>query len=43
MSLIGAETFNWEDGNKRNNIMYRMSRNIKFNDNIVVREDEIAV
>lgn len=43
MSLIGAETFNWEDGNKRNNIMYRMPRNIKFNDNIVVREDEIAV
>jgi len=43
MSLIGAETFNWEDGEKRNNIMYRMPRNIKFNDNIVVREDEIAV
>ena len=43
MSLIGAETFNWEDGDKRNNIMYRMPRNIKFNDNIVVREDEIAV
>jgi membrane protease subunit (stomatin/prohibitin family) len=43
MSLIGAETFKWEDIDKRTNIMYRMSRNIKFNDNIVVREDEIAV
>ncbi|MDD1772510.1 MAG: SPFH domain-containing protein, partial [Methanomassiliicoccales archaeon] len=43
MSLIGAETFNWEDGDKRSNIMFRMPRNIKYNDNIVVREDEIAV
>ena len=43
MSLIGAETFKWEDADKRQNIMYRMPRNIKFNDNIVVREDEIAV
>jgi membrane protease subunit (stomatin/prohibitin family) len=43
MSLIGAETFKWEDVDKRQNIMYRMPRNIKFNDNIVVREDEIAV
>ncbi|MCX6650803.1 MAG: SPFH domain-containing protein [Methanomassiliicoccales archaeon] len=43
MSLIGAETFKWEDADKRNNIMYRMDRNVKLNDNIVVREDEIAV
>ncbi|OGS41722.1 MAG: hypothetical protein A3K67_00675 [Euryarchaeota archaeon RBG_16_62_10] len=43
MSLIGSETFKWEDADKRQNIMFRMSRNIKFNDNIVVREDEIAV
>ncbi len=43
MSVIGAETFNWEDADKRNNIMYRVPRNIRFNDNIVVREDEIAV
>jgi membrane protease subunit (stomatin/prohibitin family) len=42
-SIIGAETFKWEDVNKRGNIMYRMPRNIRFNDNIVVREDEIAV
>jgi membrane protease subunit (stomatin/prohibitin family) len=43
MSVIGAETFKWEDASKRGNIMYRMSRNIRWNDNIVVREDEIAV
>jgi membrane protease subunit (stomatin/prohibitin family) len=43
MSLIGSETFKWEDVDKRGNIMYRLPRNIKFNDNIVVREDEIAV
>ncbi|MGQ9588177.1 MAG: SPFH domain-containing protein [Thermoplasmata archaeon] len=42
-SLIGAETFKWEDIDKRNNIMFRMQRNIRLNDNIVVREDEIAV
>ncbi|HUV60553.1 MAG TPA: SPFH domain-containing protein [Thermoplasmata archaeon] len=43
MSLIGADTFKWEDADKRSNVMYRMPRNIRFNDNIVVREDEIAV
>jgi membrane protease subunit (stomatin/prohibitin family) len=41
--LIGSATFSWSDEEKRNNIMYRESRLIKFNDNIVVREDEIAV
>ena len=43
MSLIGADTFKWEDGDKRGNIMFRLPRNIRWNDNIVVREDEIAV
>jgi len=43
MSLIGADTFNWTDSEKRGNIMYRLPRNIRLNDNIVVREDEIAV
>ena len=43
MSIIGAETFKWEDADKRGNIMFRVPRNIKFNDNVVVREDEIAV
>jgi len=43
MSLIGAETFKWEDSQKRGVIMWRVPRNIKMNDNIVVREDEYAV
>jgi len=43
MSLIGAETFKWEDPQKRGVIMWRVPRNIKMNDNIVVREDEYAV
>jgi membrane protease subunit (stomatin/prohibitin family) len=42
-SLIGSATFSWADENKRSNIMYREQRLIRFNDNIVVREDEIAV
>ncbi|MEM4729092.1 MAG: SPFH domain-containing protein [Thermoplasmata archaeon] len=43
MTLIGAETFIWDDANKRNNVMWKLPRNVKLNDNIVVREDEIAV
>ena len=43
MSLIRAETFKWEDQNKRGVIMWKVARNIKLNDNIVVREDEFAV
>ena len=43
MSLIGAETFKWEDAQKRGVIMWRVPRNIRLNDNIVVREDEFAV
>jgi membrane protease subunit (stomatin/prohibitin family) len=42
MSLIGAETFVWEDAQKRGVIMWRVPRNIRLNDNIVVREDEFA-
>jgi membrane protease subunit (stomatin/prohibitin family) len=42
-SLIGATTINWEDAYKGPNVMWRVPRNIRFNDNIVVREDEIAV
>jgi membrane protease subunit (stomatin/prohibitin family) len=41
-SLFGSATFSWEDQDKRGNIMYRLPRNIRLNDNIVVREDEIA-
>jgi membrane protease subunit (stomatin/prohibitin family) len=42
-SLIGATTIAWDDAFKRGNILWRVPRNIKWNDNIVVREDEIAV
>ena len=42
-SLIGATTVNWEDIYKGNNVMWRVPRNIRWNDNIVVREDETAV
>ena len=42
-SLLGATTVAWEDVYKGNNVMWRVPRNIRYGDNIVVREDEIAV
>ena len=42
-SLIGATTNNWEDNYKGPNVMWRVPRNIRWNDNVVVRQDEIAV
>jgi len=42
-SLLGATTVNWEDAYKGPNVMWRVPRNIKWGDNIVVREDETAV
>jgi membrane protease subunit (stomatin/prohibitin family) len=42
-SLIGATTINWEDVYKGNNVMWRVPRNIRLNDNVVVRQDETAV
>ncbi|MGA2665646.1 MAG: SPFH domain-containing protein [Nitrososphaerales archaeon] len=42
-SVIGSTTINWEDQFKQNNVMWKVPRNIRLNDNIVVREDEIAV
>jgi membrane protease subunit (stomatin/prohibitin family) len=42
-SLIGATTVNWEDAYKGANVMWRVPRNIRWGDNIVVREDETAV
>ena len=42
-SLIGATTINWEDAYKGNNVMWRVPRNIRWGDNVVVREDEAAV
>jgi membrane protease subunit (stomatin/prohibitin family) len=43
MSLLGSTTLDWPDANKRGVIMWKVPRNIKMNDNIVVREDEYAV
>jgi membrane protease subunit (stomatin/prohibitin family) len=42
-SLIGATTINWEDAYKGPNVMWRVPRNIRLNDNVVVRQDETAV
>ncbi len=42
-SVFGSTTVNWEDQYKQNNVMWKVPRNIRLNDNIVVREDEIAV
>ncbi len=41
-SLIGATTIAWEDIYKGPNVMWRVPRNIRLNDNVVVREDETA-
>jgi len=41
--IIGATTIAWDDQFKRGNIMWKVPRNIRMNDNVVVREDEIAV
>jgi membrane protease subunit (stomatin/prohibitin family) len=42
-SVMGSTTIAWDDANKLNNVMWKVPRNIRLNDNIVVREDEIAV
>lgn len=42
-SLIGATTVVWEDIYKGPNVLWRVPRNIRWGDNIVVREDETAV
>ena len=36
-------TFYWPDNLKQSNIVWRLPRNVAWNDNIVVREDEYAV
>ncbi len=41
--LPGSMTIAWDDQFKRGNIMWKVPRNIRMNDNIIVREDEIAV
>jgi membrane protease subunit (stomatin/prohibitin family) len=42
-SLIGATTINWEDVYKGPNVIWRVPRNVRWNDNVVVRQDETAV
>jgi membrane protease subunit (stomatin/prohibitin family) len=42
-SVFGSATIVWEDQFKRNSVLWKVPRNIRLNDNIVVREDEIAV
>ena len=42
-SVFGSTTIAWDDQYKQGNVLWRVPRNIRMNDNIVVREDEIAV
>ncbi|MCL7475843.1 MAG: SPFH domain-containing protein [ANME-2 cluster archaeon] len=42
-SMLGATTFMWDDAAKGDKVMFRIPRNIIWNDNVVVREDEYAV
>ena len=37
---VARNTFAWEDSVKGENLMYRYPRNIMWNDNVVVKEDE---
>ena len=40
---VARKTFAWDDSVKGENVMYRYPRNIQWNDNVVVREDEYCV
>lgn len=42
-SAFGSTTIAWETQFKQENSMWKVPRNIRLNDNIVVREDETAV
>jgi membrane protease subunit (stomatin/prohibitin family) len=42
-SVFGSTTIAWNDADKQANVMWKVPRLIRLNDNIVVREDEIAV
>ncbi|EQD46452.1 hypothetical protein B2A_08889, partial [mine drainage metagenome] len=42
-SVAGSITIAWETEFKQDNVMWKVPRLIRLNDNIVVREDEIAV
>src|SRR3990170_4396542 len=39
--IIGATTVAWDDQFKRGNIMWKVPRNIRMNDNVVVQEAEV--
>jgi membrane protease subunit (stomatin/prohibitin family) len=41
--VMGSTTIAWEDQFKQGSALWKVPRNIRLNDNIVVREDEIAV
>jgi membrane protease subunit (stomatin/prohibitin family) len=41
-SVLGSTTFMWDDAAKGENVLFRIPRNIIWNDNVVVREDEYA-
>jgi hypothetical protein len=42
-SAFGSTTIAWDDQFKQGSVLWRVPRNIRLNDNIIVREDEIAV
>ncbi len=42
-SVAGSTTIEWESQYKEGNVMWKVPRLIRLNDNIVVREDEVAV
>ncbi len=42
-SVFGSTTIAWDNDQKQGNVMWKVPRLIRLNDNIVVREDEIAV
>ena len=42
-SLLGSTTIAWDDQFKQDNVLWKVPRNIRLKDNIVVREDETAV
>lgn len=41
-SVLGSTTIAWDNAQKVGNVMWKVPRLIRLNDNIVVREDEIA-
>src|SRR2546429_4179579 len=41
--ISGSMTIAWDDQFKRQNIMWKVPRNVRMNDNVVVGEDEIGV